>query len=95
MSTFVTEHQMETHVTYIDIGVLVFYFTLLITVGFYSMLKSNRSTVKGYFLASRQMSWLCVGASLFATNIGAEHFIGLASSGAAKGKNFLEEFSHN
>lgn len=75
--------------TPIDISVLVFYFALLILIGFYSMLKHNRSTVKGYFLANRRMNWLCVGASLFATNIGAEHFIGLASSGAAKGKYFI------
>jgi Na+/proline symporter len=83
--------QSENHLTFIDIGILVFYFVLLIGVGFYSMLKYNRSTVKGYFLANRQMSWLCVGASLFATNIGAEHFIGLASSGAAKGIKQFEE----
>jgi len=86
MFKFLTEHQFETQLTIFDIGVLIFYFTLLIAVGFYSMYKSNRSTIKGYFLANRQMSWLFIGASLFATNIGAEHFIGLASSGAAKGK---------
>ena len=31
------------------------------------------------------MTWLPVGASLFASNIGSEHFIGLAGSGAASG----------
>jgi solute carrier family 5 (sodium/myo-inositol cotransporter), member 3 len=31
------------------------------------------------------MSWILVGASLFASNIGSEHFIGLAGSGAASG----------
>ena len=81
MSTNVTESRL----TWIDISVFIFYFLLLIIVGFYSMLKHNRSTISGYFLANRQMSWLCIGASLFATNIGGEHFIGLASSGAAKG----------
>jgi SSS family transporter len=79
------EYHIENHLTVIDIIILIGYFILLIGVGFYSMFKHNRSTVKGYFLANRQMPWLCVGASLFATNIGAEHFIGLASSGAAKG----------
>lgn len=68
-----------------DITALVVYLILLIGAGFYSMFKYNRSTVKGYFLANRQMPWICIGASLFASNIGAEHFIGLASSGAAKG----------
>ena len=39
----------------------------------------------GYFLASRNMHWIPVGASLFASNIGSGHFIGLAGSGAASG----------
>ena len=82
MSSQSTDHNL----TGFDIAALVLYFVLLIGAGFYSMVKHNRSTVKGYFLANRQMSWLCIGASLFASNIGAEHFIGLASSGAAKGK---------
>jgi solute:Na+ symporter, SSS family len=74
------------HLTGFDITALVIYFIILIGTGFYSMFKYNRSTVKGYFLANQQMPWLCIGASLFASNIGAEHFIGLASSGAAKGQ---------
>ena len=49
------------------------------------MFRSNRGTKEGYFLAGRFMTWLPVGASLFASNIGSEHFIGLAGSGAAKG----------
>ncbi|XP_068221656.1 sodium/myo-inositol cotransporter-like isoform X2 [Palaemon carinicauda] len=50
-----------------------------------SMCRPNRGTVAGYFLAGRFMWWLPVGASLFASNIGSEHFIGLAGSGAAAG----------
>ena len=49
------------------------------------MLRPNRDTVEGYFLAGKYMFWLPVGASLFAGNIGSEHFIGLAGSGAAAG----------
>ncbi|XP_050704296.1 sodium/glucose cotransporter 4-like isoform X2 [Eriocheir sinensis] len=41
--------------------------------------------MSGYFLASRSMHWIPVGASLFASNIGSGHFIGLAGSGAASG----------
>lgn len=81
--------QIDHHLTGFDITALIVYFILLIGTGFYSMLKYNRSTVKGYFLANRQMPWLCIGASLFASNIGAEHFIGLASSGAAKGNSIV------
>jgi SSS family solute:Na+ symporter len=38
-----------------------------------------------YFLAGRNMSWWAVGASLFSSNIGGEHFIGLAATGAREG----------
>lgn len=58
---------------------------LLTLLFFQSMCRSNRGTVSGYFLAGRFMTWLPVGASLFASNIGSEHFIGLAGSGAASG----------
>ena len=49
------------------------------------MLRNKRNTVDSFFLAGRKMTWLFVGASLFASNIGSEHFIGLAGSGAASG----------
>jgi len=48
-------------------------------------MRSKRASMKGYFLASRSMHWVPVGASLFASNIGSGHFIGLAGSGAASG----------
>merc|ERR1719300_2115163 len=47
--------------------------------------RSKRSSVGGYFLASRSMNFVLVGASLFASNIGSGHFIGLAGTGAASG----------
>ncbi|XP_052821806.1 sodium/glucose cotransporter 4, partial [Octopus bimaculoides] len=47
--------------------------------------RKNRSSTSGYFMAGRNMSWMPVGASLFASNIGSIHFIGLAGSGAAAG----------
>ncbi|XP_027227877.2 sodium/mannose cotransporter SLC5A10 isoform X1 [Penaeus vannamei] len=68
-----------------DIVSVTIYFILVMAAGFYSMCRPNRGTVAGYFLAGRFMWWLPVGASLFASNIGSEHFIGLAGSGAAAG----------
>lgn len=68
-----------------DIGVLVSYFILVILVGVFAMWRANRGTVSGYFLAGRKMWFLPIGASLFVSNIGTEHFIGLAGSGAASG----------
>ncbi|KAK3560829.1 hypothetical protein QTP86_021854, partial [Hemibagrus guttatus] len=50
-----------------------------------SMFRTNRGTVGGYFLAGRTMMWWPVGASLFASNIGSGHFVGLAGTGAASG----------
>ncbi|MGB2821553.1 MAG: sodium:solute symporter [Phycisphaerae bacterium] len=38
-----------------------------------------------YFLASRNIGWFVIGASLFASNIGSEHIVGLAGSGAKDG----------
>lgn len=50
-----------------------------------SLMNHKRNTIDSYFLAGRKMTWIFVGASLFASNIGSEHFIGLAGSGAAGG----------
>ncbi|XP_028267993.1 sodium/myo-inositol cotransporter 2 [Parambassis ranga] len=69
----------------VDIVVLVVYFVLVLAVGIWSMWRTKRSTVDGYFLAGKNMTWWPVGASLFASNIGSGHFIGLAGSGAAAG----------
>ncbi|XP_018649692.1 inositol transporter [Schistosoma mansoni] len=50
-----------------------------------SLFTHRRGTITDYFLAGRFVTWLPIGASLFATNVGSEHFIGLAGSGAASG----------
>lgn len=68
-----------------DIIVVTVYFILVLVIGLLAMRKANRSTVSGYFLAGRNMNWAAVGASLFVSNIGSEHFIGLAGSGASSG----------
>ncbi|XP_044514824.1 sodium/glucose cotransporter 1 isoform X2 [Gracilinanus agilis] len=49
------------------------------------MFSTNRGTVGGFFLAGRSMVWWPIGASLFASNIGSGHFVGLAGTGAAAG----------
>lgn len=43
------------------------------------------ATAEGYFLAGRSLTWPFIGASLFAANISAEHFVGLAGAGYAGG----------
>ncbi|XP_071819230.1 sodium/glucose cotransporter 4-like isoform X2 [Apostichopus japonicus] len=71
--------------TSFDIVVIILYFVVVVLVGLWSMYNTNRSNTKGYFLAGRSMLWWPVGASLFASNIGTGHFIGLAGTGAASG----------
>ncbi len=45
--------------------------------------KSNDSA--DYFLGGRDATWIAIGASIFASNIGSEHLIGLAGAGASSG----------
>uniref|UniRef100_A0A8D0Z617 Sodium/glucose cotransporter 1 n=1 Tax=Sus scrofa TaxID=9823 RepID=A0A8D0Z617_PIG len=68
-----------------DISVIVIYFVVVMAVGLWAMCSTNRGTVGGFFLAGRSMVWWPVGASLFASNIGSGHFVGLAGTGAAAG----------
>ncbi|KAF4103947.1 hypothetical protein G5714_014934 [Onychostoma macrolepis] len=68
-----------------DISVIIGYFLVVIAVGIWSTFRTNRSTVGGYFLAGRTMVWWPVGTSLFASNIGSGHFVGLAGTAAASG----------
>ncbi|XP_004690998.1 PREDICTED: low affinity sodium-glucose cotransporter [Condylura cristata] len=68
-----------------DISVIVIYFIVVMIVGLWAMMKTNRGTVGGFFLAGRDMVWWPMGASLFASNIGSGHFVGLAGTGAATG----------
>ncbi|KAK7896292.1 hypothetical protein WMY93_021617 [Mugilogobius chulae] len=68
-----------------DISVIVVYFLVVLAVGVWAMVRTNRSTVGGFFLAGRSMVWWPIGASLFASNIGSGHFVGIAGTGAAAG----------
>ncbi|KAM4628837.1 sodium/glucose cotransporter 4 [Polymixia lowei] len=68
-----------------DIVVVVAYFFFVMVVGIWSSVRANRSTVGGYFLAGRSMSWWPIGASLMSSNVGSGLFIGLAGTGAAGG----------
>ncbi len=68
--------------TWIDAFIVFLYLALVISIGLYFR---RSQTSAEYFLAGRSVGWLAIGASLFATNISSEHFIGLAGSGAATG----------
>ena len=47
--------------------------------------RRRQQTAADYFLAGRHVGWFAIGASLFASNIGSEHVVGLAGSGASTG----------
>ncbi|XP_015242771.1 PREDICTED: sodium/glucose cotransporter 1-like [Cyprinodon variegatus] len=68
-----------------DISVIVIYFLVVLATGVVAMVRTNRSTVGGFFLAGRSMVWWPIGASLFASNIGSGHFVGIAGTAAAAG----------
>uniref|UniRef100_A0A4W5K7A0 Sodium/glucose cotransporter 1 n=1 Tax=Hucho hucho TaxID=62062 RepID=A0A4W5K7A0_9TELE len=68
-----------------DISVIVIYFLVVLAVGVWAMVSTNRATVGGFFLAGRSMVWWPIGASLFASNIGSGHFVGIAGTAAAGG----------
>lgn len=72
-----------------DILTTVLYFVFVLAVGMWSIWRRKKGNVEGYFLAGRTMPWFAVGASIFGSNIGSEHFIGLAGSGAAAGIVFV------
>jgi solute:Na+ symporter, SSS family len=59
------------------------YFLLLVGIVWWSARQQNTST--DYFLAGRNVGWFAVGASLLASNIGSEHIVGLAGTGASNG----------
>ncbi|XP_067934509.1 sodium/glucose cotransporter 4-like [Watersipora subatra] len=76
--------QFEQKLMWGDAVVIAVYFIIVIGVGLWSSCR-NRGSTQGYFLAGRSMHWLPVGASLFASNIGSGHFVGLAGSGSSTG----------
>jgi SSS family solute:Na+ symporter len=67
----------------VDIGIIALYFIIVFAIGFYFARRGRTS--EDYFLASRDVGWFAIGASLFVSNISTEHFIGLAGSGATSG----------
>ena len=72
--------------TALDWAVVGMYFAVVFGVALWATRReSTRETSAGYFLAGRNVGWFVIGASLFASNIGSEHLIGLAGTGAASG----------
>ena len=70
----------------VDWIIILGYFALIFGIAYWAYLKERRAeTSEGYFLAGRNLGWWIVGASVFSSNIGSEHLVGLAGSGATDG----------
>ncbi len=60
------------------------YFALLLGLAWW-VIRQSKDTADDYFLAGRNLGWFIVGASIFSSNIGSEHLVGLAGSGTTDG----------
>src|SRR6478736_3954037 len=70
-----------------DYIVFLIYFIIVSAYGLfiYYRKKSKKVDSKDFFLAEGSLTWWAIGASLIASNISAEHFIGMSGSGFALG----------
>ena len=68
----------------LDWYVLAGFFVLLVGVVVWSLRQKEENTTD-YFLAGRNAGWLVIGSSIFASNIGSEHLVGLSGAGMQSG----------
>ena len=74
---------MEHSLSLADYLVIASYFVIIFGIAWYVTKKEKSGeNSTNYFLGGRNLGWFAIGASLFASNIGSEHLIGLAGSGA-------------
>src|SRR6185295_16405130 len=75
------------HLVFIDYLIFVIYFILVSGYGYwvYRQKKKTVTDTKDFFLAEGSLTWWAIGASLIASNISAEQFIGMSGSGFAMG----------
>lgn len=74
---------MSMSIGFLDAVIIFMYLAVVMCIGFYFTRREKTST--DYFLAGRHVGWIAIGASLFASNISSEHFVGLAGAGASSG----------
>lgn len=78
----------------LDWGIVAAYFVVNTAICIWAAMQKEKNTTD-YFLASRSATWWLIGSSIFASNIGAEHLIGLAGSGASSGMAFAHYEFHS
>ena len=75
---------VASRLTGLDWAVIALYFCILGGVAWW-VVSHGKDTADDYFLAGRNLGWWVIGASIFASNIGSEHIVGLAGSGTTDG----------
>src|SRR2546428_10255964 len=73
------------YLTTLDWIIILFYFLIIAGISYWAIKKKEKTSADDYFLAGRHLGWFVVAASIFASNIGSEHLVGLAGSGATSG----------
>lgn len=70
----------------VDKIVIALYFVIVFGIAIWATIREKvNANSSSYFLGGKNMGWFVIGASLFASNIGSEHLVGLAGSGAGSG----------
>ncbi|MDR7369700.1 sodium/sugar symporter [Flavobacterium aquidurense] len=74
---------MNQNLAFADYAVFIIYFIVVSAYGYsvYSKRKKDEHDAKAYFLAEGNLTWWAIGASLIASNISAEQFIGMSGEG--------------
>ena len=72
---------------------IVFFCYFIIVAGYgcwiYFRKKAGKASTTEYFLAEGKLTWWAIGASLIASNISAEQFIGMSGSGSTKNETWM------
>src|SRR5437867_3721975 len=84
LATMFLAMDVQSHITPVDWLVIAIYFSILLSVAWW-VVKRGKDSAADYFLAGRNLGWWIIGASIFASNIGSEHVVGLAGAGATSG----------
>jgi SSS family solute:Na+ symporter len=84
LATLLFNVAARTRITGVDWVVIAIYFSILLCVAWW-VVRRGKDSAADYFLAGRNLSWWIIGASIFASNIGSEHVVGLAGAGATSG----------
>src|SRR3989441_10083460 len=83
----------KSHITGIDWLMIALYFSILLGVAWW-VVRKGKDSAADYFLAGRNLGWWIIGASIFASNIGSEHIVGLAGAGATSGVALARSEEH-